>query len=127
MGVLRTITLGETIIAWFLCVNLSFCIEANILLNTDMRIKVTLNANPIFLIFNLLENKYKLIAAKNNIKVTMPHFAHASMDMQLIKVFAHEMKKISGIIVILSMVLACAISKFARISPLPGCNNSALS
>ena len=62
--------------------------------------------------------KYKeTISSK---KLTIPHMAHESTLILLINAFVHVTKNISGTTSTLSTVLPRAISKLARITPLPG-------
>lgn len=57
----------------------------------------------------------------------MPNLAQASTLKQFIKDLVQVTKKISGTETTLSIVLERAISKFARTSAFPGCNNKARS
>ena len=60
-------------------------------------------------------------------KETIPHVAHASTLIQLIKDLVHEIKKTSGVGYTLSIVLARATSRLARMSLFPGCKSKARS
>ena len=56
----------------------------------------------------------------NRIKETIPHVAHASTLILFIKALAHDTKKTSGTGSTLSIVLARATSRLARMSLFPG-------
>ena len=63
----------------------------------------------------------------NKIKEMIPHVAHASTLILFIKDLVHETKNTSGTGYTLSIVLARATSRLARMSLLPGCNSKARS
>ena len=127
LGVLRTVTLGDKTIASFLSSNSLFCSEAKILLNTVNTKNRIPAINPLFFQIICLEKKNRENEISKRIKNTIPNLAQASTLKQFVNDLIQATKNISGTETTLSIVLERAISKLARISALPGCNNKARS